>query len=517
MAIELIDTVIPKNSQPFPIVLSNDIRGGIHYVKSINEMSTISNSRRQPGMLCYVDSVGFYQLKEDLYTWESLGNLKEVTTQSFSSLDEINNPVVGQIVFIHSSNEKGLYFYDGIEWQNFKTVDYNYSASNLEELNNVTASAGSFCYVEEDSGIYYLSVGQGWVKLATTNDLNEKANKVHMHSYSDLVDAPEIPSIEGLATETYVESKIADMVGSAPETLDTLNKLSEALGNDENFSTTIIGMIGEKADVEHSHEEYVTDEQLEAELTAEMIFETDMTTVSALGGIKAGEDLNGLTVKQVLSKLLFPYVAPTCSAKLTYSPSGTVFEKGQVITVTSMTGTVVEKSENILQVSFLDGSTVLNTRTDVDNGGTFTYTLEQPILIVSNIANTRFRVSVTDAANKTYYANTTAINFYYPYYYGVVNDGVTLTGDVITSLQKQVTAKANKTYKYTTNNQRMVIAYPKSYGQLKTIKDQNNFDVAATFTLHEMLVTGLDGIPQTYYVYMNNASTLENFSITYSY
>ena len=63
----------------------------------------------------------------------------------------------------------------------------------------------------------------------------------------------------------------------------------------------------------------------------------------------------------------------------------------------------------------------------------------------------------------------------------------------------------------------MVIAYPKSYGQLKTIKDQNNFDVAATFTLHEMSVTGLDGIPQTYYVYMNNASTLENFSITYSY
>jgi hypothetical protein len=182
-----------------------------------------------------------------------------------------------------------------------------------------------------------------------------------------------------------------------------------------------------------------------------------------------------------------------------------------------MTGTVVEKSENILQVSFLDGSTVLNVRTDVDNGGTFTYTLEQPILIVSNMANTRFRVSVTDAANKTYYANTTAINFYYPYYYGVVNDGVILTGDVITSLQKQVTAKANKTYKYTTNNQRMVIAYPKSYGQLKTIKDQNNFDVAATFTLHEMSVTGLDGIPQTYYVYMNNASTLENFSITYSY
>lgn len=53
-----------------------------------------------------------------------------------------------------------------------------------------------------------------------------------------------IPSINGLATETYVNSKVANLVDSAPETLNTLNELSKALGNDPNFATTIATQIG---------------------------------------------------------------------------------------------------------------------------------------------------------------------------------------------------------------------------------------------------------------------------------
>lgn len=53
-----------------------------------------------------------------------------------------------------------------------------------------------------------------------------------------------IPSIDGLATETYVDAKVADLVDSAPETLNTLNELSSALGDDPNFATTIATQIG---------------------------------------------------------------------------------------------------------------------------------------------------------------------------------------------------------------------------------------------------------------------------------
>ena len=58
---------------------------------------------------------------------------------------------------------------------------------------------------------------------------------------------PTIPSIDGLASEIYVDNKVASLVDSAPETLNTLNELSEALGNDSNFATTVATEIGKKA------------------------------------------------------------------------------------------------------------------------------------------------------------------------------------------------------------------------------------------------------------------------------
>ena len=67
-------------------------------------------------------------------------------------------------------------------------------------------------------------------------------------SYNDLTDKPTIPSIEGLATETYVDNKVASIVDSSPETLDTLNELAKALGEDPNFATTVATEIGKKAD-----------------------------------------------------------------------------------------------------------------------------------------------------------------------------------------------------------------------------------------------------------------------------
>lgn len=51
-----------------------------------------------------------------------------------------------------------------------------------------------------------------------------------------------------LATEEYVDTSIASVVNSAPETLNTLNELAAALGNDENFATTVATQIGNKVD-----------------------------------------------------------------------------------------------------------------------------------------------------------------------------------------------------------------------------------------------------------------------------
>lgn len=74
-----------------------------------------------------------------------------------------------------------------------------------------------------------------------------------------------IPSIDGLASESYVDTKVAGLVNSAPETLDTLNELAAALGNDANFSTTIATQLGNKVDKVDgkglSTNDYTTDEK----------------------------------------------------------------------------------------------------------------------------------------------------------------------------------------------------------------------------------------------------------------
>ncbi len=49
-----------------------------------------------------------------------------------------------------------------------------------------------------------------------------------------------------LTTKTYVDTKISSLVNSAPTTLDTLNELASALGNDPNFATTMTTLIGTK-------------------------------------------------------------------------------------------------------------------------------------------------------------------------------------------------------------------------------------------------------------------------------
>jgi hypothetical protein len=51
-----------------------------------------------------------------------------------------------------------------------------------------------------------------------------------------------------LATTAFVQSAIANLVDSAPTTLDTLNELAAALGDDPNFATTVTNSIALKLD-----------------------------------------------------------------------------------------------------------------------------------------------------------------------------------------------------------------------------------------------------------------------------
>ena len=54
-------------------------------------------------------------------------------------------------------------------------------------------------------------------------------------------------------SSTYVDSAVAGIVDSAPGALDTLNELAAALGDDENFATTVTNALAGKAATSHTH------------------------------------------------------------------------------------------------------------------------------------------------------------------------------------------------------------------------------------------------------------------------
>jgi len=69
-----------------------------------------------------------------------------------------------------------------------------------------------------------------------------------------------------IATRSYVNTELSNLVDSSPSTLDTLNELAAALGDDPDFATTVSNQIGTKAD--------------------------ETTTISAGSGLTGGGDLS---------------------------------------------------------------------------------------------------------------------------------------------------------------------------------------------------------------------------------
>ena len=349
-------------------------------------------------------------------------------------------------------------------------------------------------------------------ELVHTHD--EYANSEHNHddSYYTKEEIDQKMADNGSSNEMlllaniYTDNAISTLVQDAPENMNTFSKVSVAMQEERSMFET---MIAGKADSNHVHVEYATVEQE----NARDIFETTELTVNAVGGINAGTDLNGLTVKEILTKLLFPYVAPTVSVQGT--PNGGTYEKGNVQTITNAKVVVTKKSEKITKIQLFQGSTVLATLEDnsIANGGTFNF----PVSVQVNSVNVQLTAKVTDAAGTIKQGTTGAFTFVYPYYVGVCSDSANIDSNLIKSLTKKVETKGTKSIAYTTNNQRMIFAYPKAYGSIVKIIDPNNFDVTSTFERKEVSVPCLDGTNQSYYVYINGASSVDDFTMKFNY
>ncbi len=87
---------------------------------------------------------------------------------------------------------------------------------------------------------------------SSSEDISSQLASYATLASPSLTGTPEAPTAEAgtnteqIATTAFVQTAVSNLVNSAPETLDTLNELAAALGNDSNFATTISNQIGNK-------------------------------------------------------------------------------------------------------------------------------------------------------------------------------------------------------------------------------------------------------------------------------
>lgn len=190
-------------------------------------------------------------------TPSSIGAAASSHTHNYAGSSSAGGPA--DYLKVQSSNEinfKGLTKQTRVHF-NYRNADTNTSATNYLITgyyfdNKSGNTKGVTLYADNFSGTAAKATSDG----SGNNIVNTYATKTALKSVSDLVGSTSVATqvSNALTTaNTYTDNKVASLVDSAPETLNTLNELAAALGDDANFATTIANQIGKKADANHTH------------------------------------------------------------------------------------------------------------------------------------------------------------------------------------------------------------------------------------------------------------------------
>lgn len=201
---------------------------------------------------------------------------------------------------------------------------------------------------------------------------------------------------------------------------------------------------------------------------------TDPTAVT-VGGLKQGTNLSGKTTQEIIDMMVNPYMPPAIGISI--NPSTTLYEIGKDATVT-ITANLTKKTKDITGARILKNGTDLKVASsDEITAKTFSQAS------VTFNSDTTFSSKVSDADGEVN-GNTIAVKFTRKSFYGLIDAGATVNSDTaIEALgSNQLTGSKGLTWNnLTANNQKLAYAYPESFGNLTSIKDQNNFDYISSF------------------------------------
>lgn len=245
--------------------------------------------------------------------------------------------------------------------------------------------------------------------------------------------------------------------------------------------------------------------------TVAVTYSNSSAPINTVGGISPSTFPDGFenkTFADIMDAMFYPYTKPLVGTLTLDPPAGTK-KKGDPLTVSTASATVTKKSKDIVKIEVYKGSTLV-TSTNQTISGKETVIINIGETLNGN-SNTTYKLRAIDTEDG-YTESSATYTFVNPYYIAVLNiEDEINEANIINGTEKIEPKDTTKTYFYTTTpTQFPVIAYPKSYGELSSIKDANGF--TQTWKLTEISINDV-----YYYVYSGGGGGAENFKYTFTY
>ena len=382
-----------------------------------------------------------------------------------------------------------------------------------------------------------------------TDALSGKANATHSHTASDISDLADATvkaatqDTSGNALTSYVKSLSVSgsklTVTKGDETSDELDLPSGGTGVSDPFTGTdgdtpgTAGLVPAPAAAD-------ADKFLASDGTWKVVqgaggevsikYTSQVPATATVGGIEEGyiPPSSGIDILDLIYNLLHPYVAPELTATMLPRNGGTV----GIATTQNITGVRVSLNKTggnkIMSYQVYDVDSDFDSNValgelyseDYENGfttGAQTVSLTSPYRMTQASAHKYLTVRVMDLNGRETVVKTASFNFVETYYWGsapaeTVIDEAFVNGDE----DKTTKASAKGNQEVSVNHPSQMFVYfcaPKSYGEITSVKDQNQFENISDFRKNrtEVTINGRD-----YYVYHND-TFLGEMTFTFYY
>ena len=164
---------------------------------------------------------------------ENAGTFDAINTTNFGATGNSWQQAFGQCSSLRNLYIKNLMVNLNVSWSPINYQSIYFIISRAANTNAITISVSPYTYNLLGPSDFELATSKNiTIKLVTTNYTED----LRLNAIADKAD------------KNYVDQKVADLVSSAPETLDTLEELATALQENENVVNVLNQAIIDKAD-----------------------------------------------------------------------------------------------------------------------------------------------------------------------------------------------------------------------------------------------------------------------------